>query len=144
MLLPSWILRGLTGMCSLLCFGTNSNSESPLMCEVPAAQQGGASGTSGSSLGSSITACKKVTLSDTTFCFLIELEHYFSLTFQALFLKQKQQNKQQNTPQLFAITPSDIKKCNSWKWSENSSSSERCVLKIIRVQGHGTSIPTSS
>ncbi|XP_019512651.1 PREDICTED: A-kinase anchor protein SPHKAP isoform X3 [Hipposideros armiger] len=37
-----------------------SNSESPLMCEVSTPQQGGASGSSGSSLGSSITACKKV------------------------------------------------------------------------------------
>ncbi|XP_016053181.1 PREDICTED: A-kinase anchor protein SPHKAP [Miniopterus natalensis] len=34
------------------------------MCEVPAAQQGGASGSSGGSLGSSITACKKVLRSD--------------------------------------------------------------------------------
>nr|KAF6337515.1 SPHK1 interactor, AKAP domain containing [Myotis myotis] len=41
-----------------------SNSESPLMCEVPAAQPGGASGSSGSSLGSSITACKKVLCSN--------------------------------------------------------------------------------
>ncbi|XP_045054472.2 A-kinase anchor protein SPHKAP isoform X2 [Desmodus rotundus] len=37
----------------------SSNSESLLMCEAPAAQQGGAS-SSGSSLGSSVTACKKV------------------------------------------------------------------------------------
>ncbi|XP_054441555.1 A-kinase anchor protein SPHKAP isoform X2 [Pteronotus mesoamericanus] len=37
----------------------SSNLESPLMCEAPAAQQGGAS-SSGSSLGSSVTACKKV------------------------------------------------------------------------------------
>nr|KAF6337514.1 SPHK1 interactor, AKAP domain containing [Myotis myotis] len=42
----------------------SSNSESPLMCEVPAAQPGGASGSSGSSLGSSITACKKVLCSN--------------------------------------------------------------------------------
>ncbi|XP_066883173.1 A-kinase anchor protein SPHKAP isoform X3 [Kogia breviceps] len=34
--------------------------ESPLMYEVPELQQGSASGSSGSSLGSSITACKKV------------------------------------------------------------------------------------
>ncbi|KAF6362244.1 SPHK1 interactor, AKAP domain containing [Rhinolophus ferrumequinum] len=37
-----------------------SNPESPLMCEVSAPQQGVASGSSGSGLGSSITACKKV------------------------------------------------------------------------------------
>ncbi|XP_053518315.1 A-kinase anchor protein SPHKAP [Artibeus jamaicensis] len=37
----------------------SSNAESRLMCEAPAAQQGGAS-SSGSSLGSSVTACKKV------------------------------------------------------------------------------------
>uniref|UniRef100_A0A3Q2HX37 SPHK1 interactor, AKAP domain containing n=1 Tax=Equus caballus TaxID=9796 RepID=A0A3Q2HX37_HORSE len=38
----------------------SSNLESPLMCEVSAPQQGSASGGSGSSLGGSITACKKV------------------------------------------------------------------------------------
>ncbi|XP_014640850.1 PREDICTED: A-kinase anchor protein SPHKAP isoform X1 [Ceratotherium simum simum] len=37
-----------------------SNSESPLMYEVSAPQQGSASGSSGSNLGGSITACKKV------------------------------------------------------------------------------------
>uniref|UniRef100_A0A8C3VXD5 SPHK1 interactor, AKAP domain containing n=1 Tax=Catagonus wagneri TaxID=51154 RepID=A0A8C3VXD5_9CETA len=37
-----------------------SNLESPLMFEVPEPQPGGASSSSGSSLGSSITACKKV------------------------------------------------------------------------------------
>nr|KAF6497942.1 SPHK1 interactor, AKAP domain containing [Rousettus aegyptiacus] len=37
-----------------------SISESPLMCEVSTLEQGGASGSSGSSLGSSVTACKKV------------------------------------------------------------------------------------
>uniref|UniRef100_A0A8C9BSN9 SPHK1 interactor, AKAP domain containing n=1 Tax=Phocoena sinus TaxID=42100 RepID=A0A8C9BSN9_PHOSS len=39
---------------------TPSELESPLMYEVPELQQGSASGSSGSSLGSSITACKKV------------------------------------------------------------------------------------
>ncbi|XP_019592954.2 A-kinase anchor protein SPHKAP isoform X4 [Rhinolophus sinicus] len=38
----------------------SSNPESPLMCEVSTPQQRVASGSSGSSLGSSITACKKV------------------------------------------------------------------------------------
>ncbi|XP_039711276.1 A-kinase anchor protein SPHKAP isoform X2 [Pteropus medius] len=37
-----------------------SIAESPLMCEVSTPKQGGASGSSGSSLGSSVTACKKV------------------------------------------------------------------------------------
>ncbi|XP_036885147.1 A-kinase anchor protein SPHKAP isoform X2 [Sturnira hondurensis] len=41
----------------------SSNAEPLLMCEAPAAQQGGAS-SSGSSLGSSVTACKKVLRSD--------------------------------------------------------------------------------
>ncbi|XP_035878644.1 A-kinase anchor protein SPHKAP isoform X1 [Phyllostomus discolor] len=42
---------------------SSSNSESLLMCEAPVAQQGGAS-SSGSSLGSSVTACKKVLCSN--------------------------------------------------------------------------------
>nr|XP_010947211.1 A-kinase anchor protein SPHKAP isoform X1 [Camelus bactrianus] len=41
-----------------------SNLESPLMYEVPEAQQGSAGGSSGSSLGSSIKACKKVLCSN--------------------------------------------------------------------------------
>lgn len=51
---------------SFVFCGTHSNLESPLMCEVSAPQQGSASGGSGSSLGGSITACKKVTLPNTT------------------------------------------------------------------------------
>lgn len=51
---------------SFVFWGTNSISESPLMCEVSTPEQGGASGSSGSSLGSSVTACKKVTLPNTT------------------------------------------------------------------------------
>ncbi|XP_068399764.1 A-kinase anchor protein SPHKAP [Eschrichtius robustus] len=45
---------------SFVFWGTNSELESPLMYEVPELQQGSASGSLGSSLGSSITACKKV------------------------------------------------------------------------------------
>ncbi|XP_026971510.1 A-kinase anchor protein SPHKAP [Sagmatias obliquidens] len=45
---------------SFVFWGTNSELESPLMYEVPELQQGSASSSSGSSLGSSITACKKV------------------------------------------------------------------------------------
>lgn len=88
------------------------------MYEVPELQQGSASGSSGSSLGSSITACKKVTLPNTTLLSPIELEHYFSLTFQALLLKQEQQQKHTTESPTICSPgqpPDDIQNSNSWK-----------------------------
>lgn len=126
---------------SFVFWGTNSELESPLMYEVPELQQGSASSSSGSSLGSSITACKKVTLPNTTLLSPIELEHYFSLTFQALLLKQEQQQKHTTKSPTICSPgqpPDDIQKSNSWKWSENSSISETSDLKILSLQCFAT------
>ncbi|XP_045416229.1 A-kinase anchor protein SPHKAP [Lemur catta] len=49
---------------SFVFWGTNSTLESPLMHEVSELQQGSGNGSSGSSLGGSITACKKVLCSN--------------------------------------------------------------------------------
>ncbi|XP_069330165.1 A-kinase anchor protein SPHKAP [Eulemur rufifrons] len=49
---------------SFVFWGTNSTLESPLMHEVSEPQQGSGNGSSGSSLGGSITACKKVLCSN--------------------------------------------------------------------------------
>lgn len=59
----SFLPRGVTHghVFSFVFWGAPSKSESPLTCEARAAQQGGAGGSSGTGLGSSITACKKVT-----------------------------------------------------------------------------------
>lgn len=59
---------------SFVFWGTHSNLEPPLMYEVSAPQQGSASGGWRGGLGSSITACKKVTLPGTSLVSSTELE----------------------------------------------------------------------
>lgn len=73
---PSLLHRGVThcNVFSFVFWGAPSKSESPLMCEARAPQQGGAGGSSGSGLGSSITACKKVTWPNSTLVSAAERE----------------------------------------------------------------------